>query len=282
MTTYPNCKINLGLHVVGRRADGYHDLETLFLPVPDLCDELEISELPAADASSSGAALAPRMSQSGIALDNAPEDNLCIHAWRLLHDEFAIPPVHIRLKKNIPFGAGLGGGSSDAAFTLRMLNEMFALGLGTADLERRAARLGADCAFFIQNRPAYATGIGDQLESPDFDFSIFNSQYSIQIEIPDGEHVSTKEAYAGLKHPGCSPSQGELSAGLRGKQRPDLRQAIRRPIGEWRHLIVNDFEASVFPAHPAIAALKDDFYRRGALYASMTGSGAAVFGIFAR
>lgn len=280
MTTYPNCKINLGLHVVGRRADGYHDLETLFLPVPDLCDELEISELPAADASSSGAAPQPRMTQSGIALDNAPEDNLCIRAWRLLHDEFGIPAVDIRLKKNIPFGAGLGGGSSDAAFTLRMLNDMFSLGLGTADLERRAARLGADCAFFVQNRPAYATGIGDRLEP--IEWKAESGKWKVVIEIPDGEHVSTKEAYAGLKLPGCSPSQGELSAGLRGKQRPDLRQAIRRPIGEWRHLIVNDFEASVFPAHPAIAALKDDFYRRGALYASMTGSGAAVFGIFAR
>ena len=280
MTTYPNCKINLGLHVVGRRPDGYHDLETLFLPVPDLCDELEITELPSAAASSSGAAQAPRMTQSGIALDNAPDDNLCIRAWRLLHDEFAIPPVHIRLEKHIPFGAGLGGGSSDAAFTLRMLNNMFSLGLGTADLERRAARLGADCAFFIQNRPAYATGIGDRLEP--IEWNTESGKWKIVIEIPDGEHVSTKEAYAGLKLPGCSPSQGELSEGLRGKQRPDLRQAIRHPIGEWRHLIVNDFEASVFPAHPAIAALKDDFYRRGALYASMTGSGAAVFGIFAR
>ena len=280
MTTYPNCKINLGLHVVGRRPDGYHDLETLFLPVPDLCDELEITELPSAAASSSGAAPAPRMTQSGIALDNAPDDNLCIRAWRLLHDEFAIPPVHIRLEKHIPFGAGLGGGSSDAAFTLRMLNNMFSLGLGTADLERRAARLGADCAFFIQNRPAYATGIGDRLEP--IEWNTESGKWKIVIEIPDGEHVSTKEAYAGLKLPGCSPSQGELSEGLRGKQRPDLRQAIHRPIEEWRHLIVNDFEASVFPAHPAIAALKDDFYRRGALYASMTGSGAAVFGIFAR
>ncbi len=268
MTTYPNCKINLGLHVVGRRADGYHDLETLFIPVPDLCDELEITELPVADASSGGAALAPRMSQSGIALDNAPEDNLCIRAWRLLHDEFAIPPVHIRLEKHIPFGAGLGGGSSDAAFTLRMLNEMFALGLGTADLERRAARLGADCAFFVQNRPAYATGIGDQLEP--IEWKVESGKWKVVIEIPDGEHVSTKEAYAGIDRSRF------------GIPRPDLRQAIRRPIGEWRTLIVNDFEASVFPAHPAIAALKNDFYRRGALYASMTGSGAAVFGIFAR
>ena len=165
MITYPNCKINLGLHVVGRRPDGYHDLETLFLPVTDLCDELEIH--------SSTGSEQPIIMQEGITLDNAPDDNLCIKAWRLLHDEFGIPAVSIRLKKGIPFGAGLGGGSSDAAFTLKMLNAMFSLGLSDSQLEQRAARLGADCAFFIQNRPAYATGIGDQLTP--LEFSIFNS-----------------------------------------------------------------------------------------------------------
>ncbi len=253
MTTYPNCKINLGLHVVGKRADGYHDLETIFLPVLNLCDELEIVENDTL-----------QMVQEGIVLDNAPEDNLCTRAWRLLHDEFNIPPVSIRLKKNIPFGAGLGGGSSDAAFTLKMLNDMFSLGLNDNALEQRAARLGADCAFFIRNKAAYATGIGDVLEPLELDMTA----YRIVIEIPEGEHVSTKEAYGGLKRD------------LFGEPRPDLREAVRRPIGEWRQLIVNDFETSVFPAHPAIAALKEDMYVRGALYASMTGSGAAVFGIF--
>lgn len=262
MITHPNCKINLGLHVVGKRPDGYHDLETVFLPVTDLCDELEITVA----APSDGAAQAPRMIQSGIVLDNAPEDNLCTKAWRLLHEEFGIPAVDIQLRKNIPFGAGLGGGSSDAAFTLRMLNMMFTLDLTDDDLERRAARLGADCAFFVKNQPAYATGIGDQL-SP---IAIDLSAYRIVIEIPDGEHVSTKEAYAGIDRSRF------------GQPRPDLREAVRRPIGEWRQLIVNDFETSVFPTHPAIAALKEEMYRRGALYASMTGSGAAVFGIFAK
>ena len=256
MISYPNCKINLGLHVVGKRPDGYHDLETLFVPVHDLCDELEI--LPTTHYP------LPTISQDGIALDNDPDDNLCMRAWRLLHEEFAIPPVSIRLKKGIPFGAGLGGGSADAAFTLKMLNEMFSLHLSDSDLERRAARLGADCAFFIRNQAAYATGIGDRLEPIALDLS----PYRIVIEIPAGEHVSTKEAYAGL-----SPFTFHLS-------RPDLREAVKRPIGEWKELIVNDFEASVFPSHPAIAALKDNLYRRGALYASMTGSGAAVFGIF--
>ena len=253
MITYPNCKINLGLHVVGKRPDGYHDLETIFLPVTDMCDELEIVEGPL------------EMRQDGITLDNAPDDNLCMKAWQLMHKEFDIPAVSIRLKKNIPFGAGLGGGSSDAAFTLKMLNEMFSLGLSATDLEQRAARLGADCAFFIQNRPAYATGIGDVLEP----IEIETSKLKIEIEIPVGEHVSTKEAYAGL---------GERLK-VKG-ERCDLREIVKKPVEEWRGLIVNDFEASVFPAHPAIAQLKEEMYRRGAVYASMTGSGAAVFGIF--
>lgn len=255
MISYPNCKINLGLHVVGKRPDGYHNLETIFLPVNDLHDELEITDSPQII-----------MIQDGITLDNAPEDNLCVKAWRLLHEEFDIPTVSIRLKKGIPFGAGLGGGSSDAAFTLKMLNQMFSLGLSDNDMELRAAKLGADCAFFIKNKPAYATGIGDMLTP--LEFSISNFQFSIVIEIPEGEHVSTKEAYGGIRRD------------LFGTKRPDLRQVIRRPIEEWRDLIVNDFEASVFPIHPAIAALKEEMYRRGALYASMTGSGAAVFGIF--
>ena len=260
MTTYPNCKINLGLHVVGKRPDGYHDLKTIFLPVTDFCDELEITEM------DGDRTVDSTMVQEGIVLDNAPHDNLCIKAWKLMHEEFGIPAVSIRLKKNIPFGAGLGGGSSDAAFTLKMLNEMFTLGLCVTDLEQRAARLGADCAFFIKNQPAYATGIGDHLEPLEHDFC----KLKIEIEIPEGEHVSTKEAYSGLKRD------------LFGTKRPDLREAIKKPIDDWKHLIVNDFEASVFPAHPAIAALKEDMYRRGALYASMTGSGAAVFGIFPR
>lgn len=254
MISFPNCKINLGLHVVGKRPDGYHDLETLFLPVMELCDELEVVEGPLS------------MHQDGIALDNTPEDNLCMKAWRLLHDEFGIPSVTIRLKKGIPFGAGLGGGSSDAAFTLKMLNGIFSLGLEDSQLEQRAARLGADCAFFIRNRAAYATGIGDQLEP--IEWEVESGKWKVVIEIPEGEHVSTKEAYAGLRRD------------LFGCPRPDLREAVRRPIEEWRNLIVNDFEASVFPSHPAIAALKEETYRRGALYASMTGSGAAVFGIF--
>ena len=259
MTTYPNCKINLGLYVVGKRPDGYHNLETIFLPVHSLHDELEITPLTTHHS--------PLITQEGTLLDNNPEDNLCMKAWRLLHEEFDIPAVSIRLKKGVPFGAGLGGGSSDAAFTLKMLNELFSLNLTNTQLEQRAARLGADCAFFIQNRPAYATGIGDRLEP--IEWKVESEKWKVIIEIPENEHVSTKEAYAGL-----SPLTAHLSP------RVDLRVAVRHPVEEWRNLIANDFEASVFPTHPAIAALKEDMYARGALYASMTGSGAAVFGIF--
>lgn len=255
MTTYPNCKINLGLHVVGKRADGYHNLETIFIPVHELHDELEITE------SASGECT---MVQEGIVLDNAPGDNLCMKAWKLLHEEYGIPAVNILLNKHIPFGAGLGGGSADASFTLKMLNEMFSLGLSTEKLESYAARLGADCAFFIGNTAAYATGIGDRLEPLDIDLS----DYRIQIETPEGEHISTREAYAGIR--------------LTDTPRPDLRKVAREPIQQWQELIVNDFELSVFPQHPAIAALKEDLYRRGAIYASMTGSGAAVYGIFTK
>ena len=263
MITYPNCKINLGLHVVGKRPDGYHNLETLFLPVHSLRDELEITKMERGKWEEGSSIV-----QEGVVLDSALGDNLCMKAWRLLRDEFDIPAVSIRLKKGIPFGAGLGGGSSDAAFTLKMLNELFSLGLTDSQLEQRAAQLGADCAFFIQNRPAYATGIGDELEP--IEWNVESEKWEVIIEIPENEHVSTKEAYGGLKR------------NLFGTPRPNLREAVTRPIEEWRDLIVNDFEASVFPAHPAIADLKEAMYRRGALYASMTGSGAAVFGIFAK
>lgn len=252
MITYPNCKINLGLHVVGKRPDGYHNIETVFLPVRSFCDELEIT-------------LADSFSflQQGIPVDCLPDDNICVKAYRLLLADFPnrVKPVRMRLLKNIPFGAGLGGGSADAAFALRMLNIMMELGLDEHALCRYAARIGADCPFFIINTPAYATGIGDLLQPVDVDLS----GYRIVVEKPD-DAVSTREAYGGLT--------------LRDINRPDLRVLMKRPVSEWKGLLVNDFEESVFPTHPAIAALKNDMYRRGALYASMTGSGAAVFGIF--
>ncbi|MBR1766474.1 MAG: 4-(cytidine 5'-diphospho)-2-C-methyl-D-erythritol kinase [Bacteroidales bacterium] len=249
----PHCKINLGLHITGRREDGYHNIETIFLPIHALSDTLEIVDSDT-----------PRIELDGIPLDTPPEDNICFKAWQLLHDKYGVPPVCIRLNKRIPFGAGLGGGSSDAAFTLKLLNQKY-LGLSDPILTEHAKQLGADCPFFIRNRVAYATGIGDNLKRLR-GFSLRG--YRIVIEMPEGEHISTKEAYQ------------NLDTSLFNIPRPDLCKAVKQPVEEWRNLIINDFEASVFPAHPAVANLKEDMYRRGAVYASMSGSGAAVFGIF--
>ena len=248
MISYPTPKINIGLHVLRKREDGFHDIETLFYPVGAFRDELEIVPSDHFSIEIEGA-------------DWDPQSDLTAKAWRLLAEERGIGPVAIRVRKGIPVGAGLGGGSSDCAFALKMLNELFSLGLSTVELEQYAARLGADCAFFIRNIPQWGSGKGDMLRPADIDLSA----YRIRVEIPQGVHVSTAEAYKGLT--------------LRETSIP-LSEALKRPVTEWRDNVVNDFESSVFPKHPEISQLKDKMYSEGAIYASMTGSGAAVFGIF--
>lgn len=250
MLSHPNCKINLGLHIIERMPNGYHNLQTIFVPVP-LTDDLEI--IPASHFS---------FIQEGITLDNDPDDNLCVKAYRLLKDRYPqVGNVTMRLNKKIPFGAGLGGGSSDAAFCLTMLNHLFQLHLTNTQLEHYASLIGADCPFFVRNQAAYATGIGDQLQPIDFNLE----SYRLVLLKPT-DAVSTKEAYAGI-----IPNNNH---------RPDLREVILSPIKQWRQLIVNDFEKTVFPLHPRIAFLKDYLYQKGALYVSMSGSGATVFGLF--
>lgn len=263
MKTRPNCKINLGLHITERRADGYHNLESIFLPVFDLCDELTINPLPHSDA-------ACLFSQDGIPIDGDPSNNLCVKAYNLLKAEFPkqVGPVSIHLNKVIPFGAGLGGGSADASFTLLMLNDLFNLNISPEQFCRYAAQLGADCPFFIHNQAAYVTGIGDRMELLDFNLSDLGLQ--IVIRKPE-DSVSTREAYANL-----TPRNRRTDS----PAAINLKEALSSPIAEWRHLFVNDFEVSLFPSHPAIAQLKQQFYDQGALYASMTGSGSAVFGLF--
>lgn len=258
MRTYPNCKINLGLQILARRSDGYHDIATVMLPVAELHDTLDIEVWPEA------AAGTVHFEQDGKTLDCDMEQNTCVRAYRLLHKHYPdrVGAVRIRLEKRIPFGAGLGGGSSDCAFTLRMLDRLFDLHLDTGTLCRLAAQIGADCPFFILNRPAYLTGIGDRIEPIDLDLTALGLR--VEVVKPDVS-VSTREAYAGtIPHPATV----------------DLREAVRRPVEEWRELIVNDFEQSILPQHTAIAQLKNDFYARGARYASMSGSGSAVFGLF--
>ncbi len=245
-----NAKINIGLNVVSKRADGYHNLETVFYPV-DMVDIIDIEESPDVES---------HLINKGIAIDSNPQDNLIIKAYNLLKYDFNIPAVNITLDKRIPFGAGLGGGSSDAANTLKALNTMFSLGLSDFQLENYAVRLGADCPFFIKNKPVYATGIGNEFTPIDLDLSA----YKIEIIKPDVS-VSTAMAYRGV-----TPKQSTFN----------LLELPKLPIEQWKTVVKNDFEASVFPQFPEIAALKQEFYNRGALYASMSGSGSAVFGIF--
>lgn len=254
MKSLPYCKINLGLRVLRKRPDGYHDLATIFIPVP-FHDELEITPSDKFE-----------FSQSGIPIDCDPEQNICVKAYRLLQADYpSISPVKMHLTKNIPFGAGLGGGSCNAAFVLRMVNELFALNISPDKLRRYAAQLGADCAFFIDDRPAFATGIGDILTP-----LAFNPLKGYQLILAKpNEGVSTREAYGGLA---IDPAAADDTP---------LTQLVQAPISQWRDTIVNDFERTIFPLHPSIAELKDECYRQGALYASMSGSGATVFGIFA-
>lgn len=253
MILFPNAKINIGLFVTEKRPDGFHNLETIFYPVPDLADILEIK---IADAPNGTV----NFKNSGLLIDCPEEKNLVIKAYRLLEREFTLPAVNIHLHKIIPFGAGLGGGSADAAFMLVGLNSMFNLGLSEASLEKYAAELGSDCAFFIKNKPAFAHGRGELLEPIDLNLD----EYQIVVEKPDVA-VSTKEAYAGI-----TPTPAPFN----------LRNINNLPIEEWRNHITNDFEKSILKAHPEIQEYKDLMYRQGAVYACMSGSGSAVFGIF--
>lgn len=248
MIVFPNAKINIGLNVVSKREDGFHNLETIFYPVK-LADALEFAE--AGDS---------RLTISGIQIDGAPENNLILKAYQLLKTDFNLPPLQFHLHKIIPFGAGLGGGSSDAAFTLKMLNDYYNLGLSAQQLESYASQIGADCPFFIQNKPTFATGIGNKFH----DIELNLSNYEIVILKPNIS-VSTPEAYKNV-----IPRNPKFR----------LTQIIKTPVEDWKNLIVNDFEKSVFAKYPQIAELKQLLYDFGANYASMSGSGSAVFGIF--
>jgi 4-diphosphocytidyl-2-C-methyl-D-erythritol kinase len=248
MVSFPPCKINLGLHVLSKRADGYHNLETCFYPVP-WTDVLEVI-------SSKNFAF----SSSGNNIPGLPEQNLCVKAYQLLANEFSIDPVHIHLHKIIPMGAGLGGGSSDAAHVIRMINEIFGLNLPQEKMMQLAASIGSDTSFFIQDRPMLGTGRGEILANSDVDLK---GKFLVLVN-PD-IHVSTSEAYARVMS--AVPEVG-------------LINILSRPLDQWRNLLKNDFEYSVFSKYPSIKELKDKLYSLGALYASMSGSGATVFGIF--
>jgi len=248
MVIFPNAKINIGLNVTERRADGYHNLETVFYPVK-INDVLEI--VPANKLS---------FESSGLEIPGRSEDNLCIKAYHLLKKHHDLLPVKIHLHKNIPIGAGLGGGSSDAAFFIKLLDQNFGLNLGVEEMQDYARILGADCAFFIENKPVFAFEKGDEFEPVKLDLS----KYKIVLVMPPTQ-VSTSEAYRGVK-----PAQTKTS----------LIELINLPVGEWKKFIKNDFEESVFRNHIMIRGVKAALYEAGALFASMSGSGASVFGIF--
>ncbi|MDB4903280.1 MAG: ispE [Mucilaginibacter sp.] len=248
MIIFPNAKINIGLNVVSRRSDGYHNLETIFYPVK-INDALEIIE-----------AEELSFQSSGLEIPGRVEDNLCIKGYYLLKKDFDLPLVKIHLHKHIPIGAGLGGGSADAAFFIRLMNQKFNLKLTDEEMIDYAKQLGADCAFFIQNTPVFAFDRGDEFEPIKLDLSA----YKIILVTPP-VHVSTAEAYGSVKPAPVKESLMEL---------------IYKPVAEWKKHIKNDFEATIFKNHPTIRGIKAALYEAGALYASMSGSGASVFGIF--
>ncbi len=253
---YPNAKINLGLHVVEKRQDGFHNIETIFVPIP-LHDVLEIHLLEKASHGGQDVLL----EVGGVLADEDVEDNLVVKAYRLLQKDFALPPIHIRLEKHIPTGAGLGGGSADCAFMIKTLNTVCELCLSEDKMEQYASRLGADCAFFVRNTPVYATGIGDVFQFVD-GFSL--KGYHLVLVNPR-IHVPTRVAFSGIL-----PKHSEFHL-------PDV---VRYPIEEWRYLIKNDFETSVFELYPAISRIKEQLYASGAKFALMSGSGSTVYGIF--
>jgi 4-diphosphocytidyl-2-C-methyl-D-erythritol kinase len=258
MICFPHVKINLGLRVLGKRDDGYHDIETIFYPVK-WCDALEALPEEAISKLQRGNIL----QVVGSKPDANIEDNLCMKALRLLESNHPVRPVKMCLLKNIPIGAGLGGGSSDAVFTLKLLNDLFQLNLSQDDLQKYASRLGSDCSFFMQHQPCFATGRGEMLQPVMIDLA----GNHILIVYP-GIHINTSWAYQ------------QFAQRKHGSNSSDLWQNIHKPISTWKDVLVNDFEEIVFVNHPEIAAIKTELYRHGAVYASMSGSGSAVYGIF--
>jgi 4-diphosphocytidyl-2-C-methyl-D-erythritol kinase len=251
MVTFPNCKINLGLHVLEKRSDGYHNLETVFYPV-QLRDALELIQKESQSV---------ELSMSGSPVDGQQDDNICIKAYQLLRKDFPdLLPVQIHLHKAIPMGAGLGGGSADGAFTLKLLNKKFSLGLSEKQLADYALQLGSDCPFFIINKPCYASGRGEIFETIKLDLTAFK----FFIVYP-AIRISTGWAFENIKP---------------AFPRKSIKEIIQQPVESWKEKLINDFEESVFRQYPEIKMIKDELYNAGAVYASMSGSGSAMYGIF--
>ena len=252
MTIRANCKINLGLFVTRKREDGYHELQTVMLPVSELYDIVEVERMECAGVHFEG---------SGIEVDCSAENNLCVRAARLMQERYGVGGIRIKLDKRVPFGAGLGGGSSDATAVVVAVNEIYSLGLDKPTLASLAAELGSDTPFFVYNTPQLCEGRGEIMSPVDVDLS----GLWLAVAKPLGEGVSTKEAYSGIK-----PKMPTAS----------LTELLKRDKSEWQGSVLNDFEPHIFAAHPTIKALKQSMLDAGAVYAAMSGSGAAVFGLF--
>ena len=277
MITYPNVKLNLGLHVLRRRDDGYHDLDTLFVPCTAFHDTLEIVTGDDYSRTSAhfqetyaGTQLAQAITPDGKLMvtiarkegvDWNPLKDLTAKAYGLLAEQYKLPPMKVFLEKTSPVGAGLGGGSADAAFALRMMAELAGLALSDSELAALAARLGSDCAFFVYNRPMLGSGRGEILEPFDIDLSA----YRLEVTVPDGIAVSTADAYRGIV-----PQEREHP----------LREILALPVTQWKGRLINDFETTVFAKYPRLAEIKQSLYDRGAAYAAMSGSGSALFALY--
>lgn len=253
MICFPNIKINLGLHVINRRTDGFHNIESVFYPVK-FADVLEIIEAPS-----------DTFTSTGLIIEGNASDNLIVKAYHLLKQSYSLPPIHIHLHKIVPMGAGLGGGSSDAAFMLKLLNQKFELELSIKQLETFAAQLGSDCAFFIKNQPAYLMGKGHELQP----FNV-NLAGSYLVLLYPNVHSNTALAYSNVKR------RETL------EEADSLKHWLSQPISEWKNNVFNDFEDSVFTTFPQLREYKNQLYAQGAVYASMSGSGSAIFGLFAQ
>ena len=253
MLCFPNAKINIGLNVINRRSDGFHNIETVFCPI-GLSDILEFVPLPGLPAGNFTFTL------TGTPVEGPAEDNLCVRAYRLLSKDFRLPAVDIHLHKIVPPGSGLGGGSSDAAFMLKYLNIQFNLKLNDDQISDYASELGSDCAFFIRNRPLLGYEKGDRFR----EIPAFPRNFEIAVVNP-GIHIGTAEAYSGVQP---------------GKPTHSLEELIALPMEQWRGAVSNDFERSVFSKYPVIEEIKDRIYQMGAVYASMSGSGSSVYGLF--
>ncbi|WP_353722400.1 4-(cytidine 5'-diphospho)-2-C-methyl-D-erythritol kinase [Dyadobacter sp. 676] len=248
MVVFPNAKINIGLNIVEKRPDGFHNIESCFYPV-GWSDALEIT-----------LAEAFSFQSDGIVIPGSAADNLCTKAYQMLAGDYNLPPVKIHLLKTVPIGAGLGGGSADAAFTIKALNQLFSLDISIEEQENYARRIGSDCAFFIRNRPVYCFEKGDKFDVIDIDIS---GKWIALIN--PGIHISTVEAYSGV---------------VAKRSTEDLRNILRKPIQEWKDRVTNDFEATLFKKYPLLKEIKEKLYDLGAEYAAMSGSGSTLFGIF--